>query len=103
MKQGLRGAGINLPANPESVGLPARVFLYTIDQLCVMLNVSEEQIKKSYLWYEGRSTGTKRRDLMVARNIAKPENTPDWRITEREFIRWMKFKGFKHYERGAFH
>ena len=67
-----------------------------------MLNVTEETIKKSYIHFEGRSTGTRRRDLMIARNIAKPENTPDWRVTEREFIRWMKVKGFRHYERGSF-
>lgn len=102
MKQGLRGAGVNLPANPDSVGLPARVFLYTLDQISVMLNVTEDTVRKSYVFYEGRTVGTKRRDLLLARNIAQPDKTPDWRVTEREFIRWMKVKGFRYYERGAF-
>jgi hypothetical protein len=102
MRGGMRGAGINLPANPDSVGMPARVFLFTLDQISVMLDISERQIKEKYLYFEGRSIGTKRRDLMIARNIAGQNDTPDWRVTEREFIRWMKVKGFKYYERGAF-
>jgi hypothetical protein len=95
-----RGQGVNLPA--PNVGLPPRPFLYTIDQLAVVLNMREENIKNRYLYLEGRSIGVRRKDLMVARNIALREEKPDWRVTEREFIRWMKLKGFKYYERGTF-
>lgn len=100
--EGLRGQGVGLPPGRESVGLPARVFLYTIDQISVMLDLSEKVIKDSYLFYEGRTVGTKRRDLILARNIAPDNEKPEWRVTERELIRWMKVKGFRYYDRGAY-
>jgi len=102
-RSGMRGQGANLPANPESVGLPARVFLFTMDQIAVMLELDQKYIMKEYVYFEGRSIGTKYRNLMVAFNIQQdPEKDPDWRVTEREFIRWMRVKGFRYYERGAF-
>lgn len=101
MKQNLRGQGISLPSAAPKVGMPVRVFLYTLDQLSVMLDVDESTIKKSYVYFEGRSIGTKYRGLMIARNIAAPGDKPDWRVAEREFVRWLKYKGFRYYERGA--
>lgn len=100
-KQGLRGTGIALPSEAPKVGLPTRVFLYTLDQLCVMLDVNEGNLKRDHVYFEGRSVGAKRRDMMIARNIAPPNEKPDWRVAEREFVRWLKFKGFRHYEFGA--
>lgn len=97
----MRGSGIALPSQAPKVGMPTRVFLYTIDQLSVMLDVSEEEIKRRYVYFQGRSIGTMSRDLMIARNIAPPSGRPDWRVAEREFVRWLKFKGFRYYERGA--
>lgn len=101
MKQGLRGTGIALPSEAPKVGMPTRVFLYTLDQLCVMIDVTEANLKKHHVYFEGRSIGSKSRDLMIARNIAPANEKPDWRVAEREFVRWLKFKGFRHYERGA--
>lgn len=95
-----RGQGISLPA--AKIGLPVRVFLFTIDQLSVMIDVKEETIKRSYLYYEGRSIGPRKKELMIARNIAPEGEKPDWRVAEREFIRWMRHKGFRYYDRGAF-
>lgn len=99
----MRGAGSALPANPEKVGMPLRPFLWTLDQIAVMLNVEEKTIRhgRGYLYYEGRSTGVRARDLMTARNIAPADQRPDWRVAEREFLRWLKVKGFKVYERGV--
>jgi len=37
---------------------------------------------------------------MVARNIAPEGHKPEWRVSEVTLIRFMKFKGFKVYERG---
>lgn len=104
MSRGMRGEGVNLPANGEkAVGLPPRAFLYTLDQIGVMLDLSAKYIADQYVYFEGRSIGTKYRKLMVAVNIQQdPEKDPDWRVTEREFIRWMRVKGFRYYERGAF-
>lgn len=97
----LRGAGVSLPANPERVGLPARPFLYTTDQIATLLSLDEKTVKAQYLFYEGRSTGKRKLGLMVARNIADPKNHPQWRVSERELIRWLRFKGFRIYETGV--
>ena len=99
--KGLRGTGINLPHGGDKIGLPARPFLYTIDQIATLLHVDEKAVKTSYLYYEGRSAGSRGRDLMIARNIAPVNATPDWRIAERELVRWLKYKGFRYYEAGA--
>lgn len=90
-----------LPANPEAIGLPVRPFFYTIDQLSVILVVSSNQIRTNYLHYEGRSVGAPSRDKMVARNIAPADQKPEWRVAERELIRWLRRKGFKVYETGV--
>lgn len=90
-----------LSSGANAVGLPSRVFLYTIDQLGVMLDMSERNIK-SNLFYDGRDSGRRRADLMITRNIAPQGSQPDWRVAEREFVRWMRAKGFKHYEKGGF-
>lgn len=101
MKQGLRGQGVALPSGAGKIGMPTRVFLFTMDQIGVMLDLEELELRKRYVYFEGRSIGSRRRDLMIARNIAPPDSKPEWRIAEREFVRWLKFKGFRHYERGA--
>lgn len=100
-QSGLRGQGIALPSQAPRVGLPTRVFLYTLDQISVLLDVDESQIKNQYVYFEGRSIGSRSKHLMIARNIAPPDKKAEWRIAEREFVRWLKVKGFRHYERGA--
>jgi hypothetical protein len=97
----MRGQYPNTPVDPEKVGLPLRPFLYSLDQLSVLLDVDENALKSTYIHYEGRSIGAATRHRMIARNIAPPESKPDWRVAERELVRWLKFKGFKHYERSS--
>lgn len=97
-----RGVGAALPPGRKSVGLPPRPFLYTLDQISVMLDLSLVSIRQSYIFFEGRSIGSKRKDLMIAQNIAPADQAPEWRVPEREFIRWMRTKGFRHYERSSF-
>lgn len=77
------------------VGLPPVIFLYTIDQMAAMLNISEDSVKAQYLWFVGRTTGTKRKHQMQAINIAPENEKPDWRVSMDEFIRWLKRMGFK--------
>jgi hypothetical protein len=78
-----------------------RPFLYTVDQLAEMLSLTESYIRRYLLHYEGRSTGAPRKDQMLARNIA-PADAPkaEWRVSDFEFRKWMRLKGFKYYERG---
>lgn len=97
-----RGTGAALPVKGDSVGLPPRPFLYTLDQLAVLLDVSELALKQTHVYFEGRSTGVRRKDMMLARNIAPSSEKPDWRVAEREFVRWMRTKGFRVYERVTF-
>ena len=86
---------------PQGVNLPIRVFMYTIDQIAFMLEVSEQNVRESFLFYEGRSVGVCPRDKLLAVDIS-PDNatTPEWRVAETHFRRWMKFKGWKIYDRG---
>ena len=81
----------------ESVGLPERPFLYTFDQICAMIEVKLSSFKLQYVYYEGRSTGVYRPDLLRANDIAPDNQKPDWRVEERELIRWMRRKGFRAY------
>lgn len=83
------------------IALPIRPFLYTVDQLAQLLSLSEDYIRLRLLYYEGRSTGAVRKDLMRAINIAAAsELKAEWRVSDFEFRKWMRFKGFKYYERG---
>ena len=50
---------------------------------------------------ERRSVGTKTREQMLARNIAPRDKTPDWRVAEMELVRWMRFRGFRFYDRST--
>lgn len=86
--------------NATSVGLPPRVFMYTIDQLSVLTQITEQQLHALHLFHEGRDVGVRKPHQMVTRNIAPPDERPDWRVVEKEFVRWMKLKGFKYYDRG---
>jgi hypothetical protein len=80
----------------HSVGLPPVIFLYTLDQIAAMLNVEEATVRAKYLYYVGRTTGTKARHHMEAVNIATDSSSkPDWRVSMVEFIRWLKRMGFK--------
>jgi hypothetical protein len=96
-----RGTGKALPSGAAKIGIPTRVFLFTVDQLSVMLDLDEQYILKHLLYLEGRSIGSAKKQLMQARNIAPADQKPEWRVAEREFVRWMRVKGFKYYDRGS--
>lgn len=93
------GENLNLAA--RSVGLPVRPFLYTLDQISSLLVVERHDLYKHYIFYEGRSTGFPSKQLIIAHNIAPRELPPDWRVSEKELVRWMRFKGFKYYDRAS--
>lgn len=82
---------------PEKFGLPRRPFLYTLDQIAVVCHVDLQQIKTAYVYYQGRSTGVPNRNMLKAHNIAPVIQYPDWRVEEKELMRWMKLKGFRGY------
>lgn len=84
----------------DRLGLPARPFLYTLDQLATLLSIELQQFRARHIYYDGRSIGPQQKKEMMARNIAEPDEKPDWRVAERELKRWMKYRGFRFYERG---
>lgn len=83
------------------LGLPARPFLYTVDQLSVILSIGERKLHVSHIFHEGRDVGVRQPHQMIARDIAPPDEKPDWRVAEKELKRWMRYKGFKFYDRGT--
>lgn len=82
------------------VGIPPRVFFYTLDQISTMLNYELVAMKRYLIHYDGRSTGARKNDRLMAINIAPSGSKPEWRVSESEFIRWCKYKGVRFYERG---
>lgn len=90
----------NAPRKGEWVGLPPRLFLYTIDQIAVILSLTVPNVKRMYVWYEGREIGVHPSDKLRLVNIAPDNEKPEWRSSEQELIRWMKEKKFRYYERG---
>lgn len=86
------------PATMASVGLPPLVFFYTVDQLASMLNVSEDTIMLKYLFFNGRSTGMKKRHEMKAINISPEDEKPNWRVSAKEFVAFLKRMGVSTYE-----
>lgn len=82
----------------ESVGLPIRPFLYTLDQLCTVLGYGNAQALTPHLYFRGRSTGPPPRFVMVAQDIAAEGDRPEWRVPEAELLRWLRAKGFKVHE-----
>jgi hypothetical protein len=85
----------------RDVDLPARIFLYTLDQVASMVQLDEEIFVASHVYLTGRSTFPKTQDFLRAHNIAQPAAEPQWRIAEFEVLRWMRLKGIRYREPGV--
>jgi hypothetical protein len=84
-------------------GLPLRPMLYTLDQVADFLSVEVRQLKLTYLYFDGVHVGRPPRSKIVCRNI-RPEDGPDnqeWRVAEKELIRWLRFCGWRVYDRAV--
>lgn len=75
--------------------IPRPPFLYTLDQLAQVLNVTEAVLRARYIYFDDRSPGPPKSGQLTARNISRPEDTPEWRVTDSELARWLKSKGFR--------
>ena len=78
----------------KDIDLPPRIFLYTLEQIAVCIGLPPETLRRKYVYFHGRTSGDRRANLLVARNIAGPESKPEWRVAENELVRWMRRKGF---------
>lgn len=64
-----------------------------------MLSISEAQLAKSYLWYEGVEVGPYRKNYLRAVNLARGRThrevaegqVVEWRVSEDEFLRWLAY------------
>ena len=90
-----------MPDERKQLGLPPRPFLYTLDQISVIVSVEQATLKRNgWLFFQGRQPGRPLPDELRCVNIASGINdAPDWRVEERELIRWMKRKGFRYVDR----
>jgi len=90
-----------MPDDRQKLGLPYRPFLYTLDQVATMLNIAEHSLKREgYLFFVGRQPGNPRPDELRVVNVAHGiADAPNWRVEERELIRWMKRRGFRYVDR----
>lgn len=84
----------------KDVNLPIRPFLYTLDQVATLLgyNSAKQLQAAGHLFYSGRQPGRPTVRDMVARNISDDGKPPEWRVAERELVRWLKSRGFKVHE-----
>jgi hypothetical protein len=85
------------PVPRARVEMPVIHFLFTLDQIALLMSVSEETLRKTYVYFEGRSTGTKH-GKMSARNIASEYDKPDWRVAEANFRAFLRSKGYEVYD-----
>lgn len=85
----------------KEVGLPVRPFMFTLDQIAYLLDLTERKLRQDYIHYQGRSVGVCPKDKLLAVDIS-PEDAPrpEWRVAEKHLKRWMRFKGWKIYDRG---
>lgn len=85
----------------RDIGLPVREFMYTLDQIAFLLSVDEAYLKRSMIHFDNRSIGACPKDRMLAVDISPDSATKaEWRVAERHLKRWMRFKGWKIYDRG---
>lgn len=76
------------------VTLPSPPFLYTLDQVALIVAWSKDKLHRR-TFYLLRSTGVKSRDDLEAFNIAASGEKPDWRVSEQELIRWLRRHGYR--------
>lgn len=84
----------------ERVGLPPRIFMYTADQIATMLELTTADVRNRLFFYDRREPGLTPKSKMRAVNIMPEGETPEWRVTERELLRYLRSRGIKFYERG---
>jgi hypothetical protein len=75
--------------------MPRPVFQYTLDQIAMCLALDETYLRASLIHFDTVTAGTKPRGKMTAHNVADLGDKPDWRVTENEFIRWLRMRGYR--------
>ena len=81
----------------RKVGLPPRIFFYTLDQVAAMLQVDEDELRKRYLYFAGRDVGFQQPGQLYVVNIS-PDSKAEWRCSDREFMRFLRHKKIRAYD-----
>lgn len=89
-----RGQSKRVAPSAASVELPRHPFLYTLDQIAILVAWSPGKLH-ARTFYIGRTLGMKSRDMLEAFNLAAVAEKPDWRVSEQEFVRWLRIHGYK--------
>ena len=89
-----RGVAKPLPPSLASVEIPTPPFLYTLDQVAMIVGWSKQKLH-ARTFYLLRSTGVKHYEDLEAFNMAARGEKPDWRVSEHELIRWLRRHGYK--------
>jgi hypothetical protein len=84
----------------KNIELPETPFLYTLDQIATLVNLELKTLRLTRIHFDGRSVGGRKLKTMLAHNIAAPDETPDWRVSEVELVRWLRYCGFRPVQRG---
>lgn len=82
---------------PEVV-LPLHIFFYRVDQIAHMLDCSVSYLERAVLYYQGRDYGRRPMGRMRAVNIAAPDEKPEWRVSEEDFVIWLRNRGITFHE-----
>jgi hypothetical protein len=81
--------------SPENYHLPRPPFLYTLDQVAQIANVTMSNLTTRLIYYNTLTSGKPKLFLIIANNIAAPGDKPEWRVSDAELERWLKYKGFR--------
>jgi hypothetical protein len=81
-------------AKRAGVILPHKPFLYTVDQVALLIGEHPTSFAEKYVFREGFDIGMRTPRQLRATNI-EPEYQVDfaWRINEDELKRWLRFVG----------
>ena len=73
--------------------LPVRPFFFTVDQVATLTALTIPQVR-SAMFYNASSVGIAPRDQLYAVNLAPPNAPEEWRIEEKELLRWLRHRGY---------
>lgn len=73
--------------------LPARPFFFTVDQIATLTGLTMTQVRAS-MFRSGESIGIPPRDEMLAVNLAPCGDADEWRVEEKELLRWLRQRGY---------
>ena len=73
--------------------LPVRPLFYTLDQIATLTALPVPTVRRA-LFYSGVSVGIPPRDQLHAQNLAPANEPEEWRVEEKELLRWLHYRGY---------